>query len=109
MKGIEERVDSFAFAQEFTLLRLETRDPDPYSVNLRVTVIDGHLYVDAAPGRRWGQHLSRNPDVRIRLGKTIYPARAIRTDEKAITDRFMTGRQIYRIEPKPLRERGIEP
>ena len=62
--------------------------------------IDDQLYVDAAPGRRWGKLLIENPNVRIRLGKTIYWARAVRIFDKDIVGRFPQGRHIYRIEPR---------
>lgn len=100
MTGSERTTDSFDFASQFTLLRLEARPDDPYAVNLRVTVIDGQLYVDSAPGRRWGNLLADDPNVRVRLGKTIYPARAVRVFDKDVVRSFPRGRHIYRMEPR---------
>ena len=102
MSGPERSVDTFDFASQFALLRLETRPNNPYAVNLRVTVIEGELYVDSATGRRWGKFLADDPNVRIRLGKTIYPARAEQILDKDIVERFPQGRHIYRMEPRSL-------
>ena len=57
--GPTESVDSFAFAQQFSVLQLEVNPDQPYSVNLRVTVIDGNLYIDASKQRRWYRYLKK--------------------------------------------------
>lgn len=100
LSGDEQIVDSFAFAADYPLLQLETRLEQPYSVFLRTTVIDGELYVDAAPARRWGRYLAESSQVRIKLGETLYPANAVVVTDPNITDRFLSGRTIYRIEPR---------
>ncbi|MEM7365803.1 MAG: hypothetical protein AAF525_17430 [Pseudomonadota bacterium] len=100
LSGQEQDVDNFSFANQFTLLRLETRPSKPYSVNLRVTVIDGQLYVDAAPGRKWGKHLAVDPNVRIQLGRVVYAARALRVYDEDIVKNFLAGRHVYRMDPR---------
>jgi hypothetical protein len=87
---------SFQFASQFPLLQLETRQ---YSVILRTTVIDGELYLDAAPGRRWGKYLAETGRARLKLGDKLYPARAEVVNNEAITSRFLAGRTVYRMVP----------
>lgn len=104
IKGEIATTESFAFAKAYSLLMLETRPHDPYSVYLRVTVIDGQLYIDAAPSRRWHEYIHEDNHVRIQLGGKIYSAKAVVVKDKVVEDkslksRFMAGRTIYRIVP----------
>ncbi len=101
LKGDEAKATSFSFANEFNLLQLETRPDDPYSIWLRVTVLDGELYIDAAENRRWHLYLSENPNIRIKLGDKIYRAIANRICDGVLEEKFLTGRTIYRIDPIP--------
>ena len=55
IQAIASEADSFAFARDHATLVLEVDADGPYSVILRTTVIEGELYIDAAPARRWGQ------------------------------------------------------
>lgn len=97
LEGQVATTTSFAFAEDYDLLLLETGD---YSVILRSTVIDGELYIDAAPARRWGKRLRQSQDVRIKLGDTIYPATAVVVVNPDIIDRFLSGRTVYKIVPR---------
>lgn len=101
LQGVEAEAEDFAFAAGYRLLQLETNGD--YSVILRVTVIEGDLYIDAAPTRRWAKHLATNPNVRIKLGNRVYRGFARRVEDLSITSQFMKRRQIFRIDP------GIEP
>ncbi len=98
LRGEERRVESFDFASEYRILQLETRPADPYSVNLRVTVIDGELFIDAGD-RRWHEHLQEDPRVRVRLGRFVYPAIAIEVSDPNVKKRFSSSRTVYRLEP----------
>ncbi|MFT4676021.1 MAG: hypothetical protein ACJAX5_002379 [Patiriisocius sp.] len=99
LQGEVQQVESFAFAAGFDFLVLETRSEQPYSVNLRVTVINGELYIDASPGRRWAQHLIESPICRIKLGDALFEAVAIEVTDPNIKNRFLSQRRIYRMEP----------
>ncbi|MFN3235703.1 MAG: hypothetical protein ACE37D_01455 [Pseudomonadales bacterium] len=96
LSGEVAYTSSFQFAAQFPLLQLETSG---YSVILRTTVIDGELYVDAAPARRWGKYLAETRRARLKLGDKLYPARAEVVSDEAITSRFLTGRTVYRMVP----------
>ena len=100
LPGELTRTESFDFAAEYPLLQLETNPDAPYSVWLRTTVIDGGLYVDAAPARQWGRHLQRSPEVKVKLGERVYPALAVEVTAPEITEKFIAGRRIYRLEPR---------
>jgi hypothetical protein len=91
-------VCSFSFAQQFNLMKLEVRPDKPYSVILRVVVIDQDLYVDAAD-RRWHTYLAANPNVRVQLGDSVYPAVAVEMRDAQLLERFIQGRRIYRLDP----------
>ena len=92
--------DSFAFAAEFKLLTLEVRPEQPYSVILRVVTRNENLYIDAANRRRWHTYLQQNPNVRIKLGETVYPATVVRVTDPEVTQQFLPGRTIYRVVPR---------
>ena len=99
LAGPTETVDSFAFAQQFSVLQLEVNPDQPYSVNLRVTVIDGNLYIDASKQRRWYQYLRENSQVRIKLGSVIYLAKAVVEHREEVTRQFLSKRIVFRLEP----------
>jgi hypothetical protein len=99
LAGPVSDTDSFIFAAQYKLLQLEVRPEDPYSVNLRVLLHDNELYIDAAEHRRWHKYLKLNPDVRIKLGDSVYRATAVRVSDPEITKLFIRGRTIYRLVP----------
>ncbi|MEM7219311.1 MAG: hypothetical protein AAF515_13180 [Pseudomonadota bacterium] len=99
LRGEVAIADDFAFADRHALLTLEVRPERPYSVLLRTTVIDEALYIDAG-ARRWRRFIEANPNVRIKLGDQIYPARCDPVSDPAITRRFLPGRTIYRVTPR---------
>ncbi len=99
LRGLEAHSESFAFASDFKVLALETRPQHPYTVNLMVVVIDGQLYVDAAPTRKWHDYIKMDPRVRVGLGGQIYRAVAEEVNDPILIERFLPGRLIYRIVP----------
>jgi hypothetical protein len=99
LKGIETTTPNFAFAERYKLLKLEVNPEKPYSVILRCTVLEGELYVDAAGSRKWAKYLESDKRVRVMLGNTIYDAVARAVTDPEITERFIGGRTIYRLQP----------
>lgn len=102
LNGELKETENFAFASRFKILKLEVNPQAPYSVILRCTVINGHIYLDAAPKRRWGQYLLENPHVRVKLGADLYLATAVRISDPDILQRFYEGRAVYRLEPRQV-------
>ena len=99
LKGIAATTTSFAFAAHYKLLKLEVNPEKPYSVILRCTVLDGELYVDAAASRKWATYLESDNRLRVKLGNAIYDAVAETITDPKITERFLEGRTIYRLQP----------
>lgn len=91
-----------AFAQ------LETRPEDPYSINLAYVQMDGQLYIYAGDTRtNWVQHIEQNPLIRIRIGETIYPLRAVRVDDEAELKAFAAiwaSRSTFQRDPMQFEE-----
>ncbi len=74
----------WSFSDAHDLVALEVRPDDPHSVTTICFLHEGALYVPSMGGseKAWPQMVLADPRVRIKVGDTIYPARAIRvTDE----------------------------
>jgi hypothetical protein len=80
------------------VMDLETRPEAPYSVRVGFVLRDGDLYIDPAKGRRWYPHLETNPSVRVRLGDTVYRARAVQVTDPAELAGFDPERHVFRLE-----------
>ncbi len=102
LKGELKETENFEFASQFKTLKLEVNPQAPYSVILRCTLINEHIYVDAAPNRRWGQYLFENPLVRVKLGADLYPATAVRISDPDILQQFNEDRAVYRLDPRQV-------
>ena len=102
LNGPEEAYTTAAVPAEDTLIELETRLEDPYSVNLNAFVIDGNLYLDPAADRTWYQHIAVDPRVRLRIGggDVVYRALAVKVTDPAIIARFEADRIPMRIDPR---------
>ena len=80
---------NWAFTDEVKTVQLETRPEDPYSVNIWAVRIEPLLYVHAGANRsRWVENLEANPDVRVRVGDTLYDLRAYRVEGQDEFTRF---------------------
>ncbi len=81
--------ESWAFTDEVKTIQLETRPADPYSVNIWVIALGEHLYVHAGANRsEWVEHMEADPNVRLRVGDTIYELTAARVETQDEFDRF---------------------
>ena len=101
LAGAEQNLSAAPPFTEDLVIQLETRPEDPYSVNINAFVIDGSLHIDPAPGRTWGEHLARNPMVRVGTGgSAVFLARAERVTDAAVLERFDADRVVYRLLPR---------
>ena len=100
LPGEPATTDSFAFAKDHLILKLEVNPAAPYSVILRTTVIEGDLYIDAAKKRKWWRLLAEQNNVRLGIGDKVYNAVATPVINKEIVERFRKGRIIYRLDPQ---------
>lgn len=81
-------VDDWSFSDAIENAQLETRPDDPHSVNVWCAGLGDRLYVPSSmilgptvpTERSWVQHVQADPDVRIRLGDTVYARTAVRVE-----------------------------
>ena len=79
----------WSFTDTVDTVQLETRAPDPYSVNIWVIALGDHLYVHAGTNRSaWVENLEADPNVRLRVGESIYELAASRVEGQEEFDRF---------------------
>ncbi len=99
---------SFADAQD--TVQLETRSSAPYSVNLWGAGIGDRFYLASGGGdARWVRYIAEDPNVRLRVGDTIYELRAVRVEDEAEGERFIEAlKRKYGWEPStPEREDAL--
>ena len=72
--------DSWAVCNEHDHIAVETNPAIPYSVTTWCFLINNELHIPSGDGatRIWTQIVTANPNVRIRMGKAIYPAKLTR-------------------------------
>ncbi len=71
------------------IIQLETQPEDPYSVNLWIIGQDELLYVFAGDNyATWIEHIDANPNVRVKMGGSIYLLRASRVTAAEEFERF---------------------
>lgn len=71
-------------------VQLETRPDDPYSVNVWGVGIGQHFYVAThAQGTGWSRNIDANANVRLRVGETIYPLKAVNVGDDAERQRVL--------------------
>jgi hypothetical protein len=75
--------DDWSFVDSHPLCALETRVDDPHSVTTICFVYDGDLMIPAAEGstKTWPTYVLADPRVRVKVGESVYPARAVRVTD----------------------------
>ncbi len=97
----------WSFADEEKTVQLETRPSAPYSVNLWGVSIGDRFYLASGSGgeAKWVEHIAKDPNVRLRVGGTIYELRAARVSNETHSERFLEAlKRKYDWEPS-VRER----
>ena len=97
----------WSFADGEKTVQLETRPSAPYSVNLWGVSIGDRFYLASGSGgeANWVEHIAKDPNVRLRVGGTIYELRAIRVSNETHSERFLEAlKRKYDWEPS-VRER----
>jgi hypothetical protein len=90
--------DDWSFASTSSL-ELKTRPADPYSVQLNYIVREGRLYIDAAEGKAWLEHMRLDPLVRVLFATQIYPLRTVLVGQPGKLEGSDPTRFIYRLDP----------
>jgi hypothetical protein len=81
--------NDWSIADAVETVQLETRPADPYSVNIWVIGLGENLYVHAGASRStWVENMEADPNVRLRVGESIYELAAARVESQDEFDRF---------------------
>jgi hypothetical protein len=93
----------WAFSNSIKTVQLETRPKAPYSVNIWGVGVGEWFYVAAGNAEsRWARNIAENPQVRLKLGESLYELRAVRTEAPAELDAFLAAvKRKYDFEPDP--------
>jgi hypothetical protein len=75
----------WSFTDDHFTIAVESRPNDPHSVTTICFVHDGDLYVPAqgGDGKRWTHYVEDDPRVRLKVGRDVYRARAVRVTDAA--------------------------
>ncbi|MCP5184994.1 MAG: hypothetical protein H6993_13590 [Pseudomonadales bacterium] len=67
-----------------SVVQLETRPEDPYSVNLWMVAMGPAIYLHAGANRTaWVEHIEANPQVRLRIDEALFDLVASRVADPA--------------------------
>ncbi len=85
--------DDWSFADAQETVQLETRPSAPYSVNLWGAGIGDRFYLASGGGgdARWVGYIAEDPNVRLRVGDTIYELLAVHVEDEAEGERFIAA------------------
>ena len=102
LQGPEQPYSPAVVPAQDTLVQLETRPDDPYSVNLNAFVVAGNLYLDPTAERAWYEHITQDNRIRLRIDgfDVVYSARAVEVTDPAIKARFDADRIPLRIQAR---------
>lgn len=81
---VQPAPDDWAAFSGVDIVQLETRPDDPYSLNIWGVGLGKDYYIASGGGGEstWVDHMQANPNVRLRIGKSIFELKAVRvTDE----------------------------
>jgi hypothetical protein len=83
----------WSFTNEEMTVQLETRPSAPYSVNLWGVSLGDRFYLASGRGGEatWVEHIAEDPNVRLRVGGTIYELRAVRVSNETHGERFLAA------------------
>jgi hypothetical protein len=81
--------EDWSFLAETSIVQIETRPSDPYSVNLWAVGMGPVVYIHAGASRSaWVEHLEADPRLRLRVDQDLYDLRAVRVTSQEEFDRF---------------------
>ena len=102
---VTEPVDGWNFLETSTLVTLEVRPSDPYSVDIRAFLYEEVLYLNSlSPENRWTQFLIEDPNLRLKVGNKIYKVRATRVDPALVNEIQKAKEQMNTGRPESTRE-----
>ncbi len=98
LSGPESAYDSAKIPADAQVIQLETNPQDPYSVNIGFRRINGEIYIDPAPERKWYQYIQADPNVRLRFEGSDDVLRALTVVESdpQVIQQFEADRIVLR-------------
>jgi len=87
---------------ETSIVQIETRPSEPYSVNLWAVGMGPVVYLHAGANRAsWVEHLEADPRLRMRVDGDLYELRAVRVVSQEEFDRFADAYEAkYGLRPR---------
>ena len=78
----------WSFSNDYMTIAIESRPQDPHSVTTLAIVHQGALYIPAQSGstKAWTHYVLDEPRVRLKIGDTVYLARADRVLDLPLAD-----------------------
>jgi hypothetical protein len=107
--SVQQAPGDWTFSDAVDTVQLETLPRDPYSVNIWGVGIDSRFYVAAGEieSSQWATNIAENPDVRLKVGDSIYELRAVRVDDEAEVEACLAAmKRKYDFDPKPEQRAG---
>jgi hypothetical protein len=81
--------EDWSFLAETSIVQIETRPEDPYSVNIWAVGMGPVVYLHAGANRAtWVEHLEADPRLRMQVDEDVYELRATRVTGQDEFDRF---------------------
>jgi len=99
LSGEQHVLSNDVIPQSNSVIELETRPSNPYSVNVNSTVINQQLYIDPAPGRTWYKYITNNPNVKVRFegNPIVYSTVVEEVIEEKLLKQFEADRVVLRL------------
>ena len=76
--------EDWSAARDIDIVQIETRPDDPYSINIWGVAVGKDFFIASGEGAEsaWVEHLTQNPLVKLRIGKSVYPLKAVRVEDE---------------------------
>lgn len=94
---VTEPVTDWSFVRQYRILTSEVRPSNPYSIHSAYVFHDGVIYLSSGLGARsrWSRFLLEDPNMRLKIGETLYPVRATRVEDPALFDAIHNTRELH--------------
>ena len=98
------------FSNDSMTIAVESNPGNPHSVTTICFMHEGQLYVPARDGsyKTWPQYVLNDPRVRLKIGSSIYPARADRVEDADVEAIFQSAVEKYRSRASELEGQSFE-
>ena len=107
---LEPPPSDWKFSDVTKVVQLETRPDDPYSVNIWGVAVGHRFLIGSGSGMEnaWARHIDEDPNVRLRVGTSLYELRAVMSKDPTDRERFLEAVTKKYDEFDPEEERSSE-